>query len=100
MFYLVCGSPDIRTNLIEFLKRNGIQSVFHYQPLHDSPYYRDRYTGEELTNAVRYANCLVRLPFFYELAPESQDEIVRLITEFCHASNNHSNTSSVEIINV
>lgn len=67
MFYLVCNSLEERTGLINKLKGNGIGAVFHYLSLHSSPYYQDKHDGRELPNCDRFADCLVRLPMFYEL---------------------------------
>jgi len=67
MFYLECNSLEDRTQLIAFLKANGILAVFHYLSLHNSSYYTDKHDGRELLNCDKFANCLVRLPLFYEL---------------------------------
>ena len=75
MFYIVCDSLEVRTNLIQYLKEQGIMSVFHYQPLHRSPYYSDRHDGRSLPNADRFADTLLRLPMYYELKPEEVDYI-------------------------
>lgn len=82
MFYLVCPSPECRTALIAYLKERGIHAVFHYQSLHKSPYFRDRHDGRPLGNADRFTDCLVRLPFFFELADEDVDFISDSIMEF------------------
>ena len=75
MFYIVCDSLEVRTNLIQYLKEQGIMSVFHYLPLHRSPYYSDRHDGRSLPNADRFADTLLRLPMYYELKPEEVDYI-------------------------
>ena len=67
MFYLVCSSLEERTALIQHLKEEEIQVVFHYLSLHSSPYYQDKHDGRPLPNCDHYANCLVRLPMYYEL---------------------------------
>lgn len=67
MFYLVCKSITQRTQLIEFLKIEGIQAVFHYISLHSSPYYNDKHDGKELPNSDKFTNCLLRLPMYFEL---------------------------------
>ena len=54
-------------------------AVFHYLSLHSSEYYKDKHDGRELPNCDRYADCLVRLPLFYELGEEEVVEIVKLI---------------------
>ena len=70
MFYLVCNSLEQRTALIKHLKEHDIQAVFHYLSLHSSPYYTDKHDGRDLPECDRYADCLVRLPMFYDLTDE------------------------------
>lgn len=67
MFYLVCNSLEERSALIKRLKDNDILAVFHYLSLHKSPYYVEKHGGRELPMADMYADCLVRLPMYYEL---------------------------------
>jgi dTDP-4-amino-4,6-dideoxygalactose transaminase len=67
MFYLVCPTGEYRTSLIKHLKENAISTVFHYQSLHKSLYYHTKYEGNDLLESNRYSECLVRLPFYYEL---------------------------------
>lgn len=67
MFYLICKDSEQRTDLIDFLKKNGINAVFHYLSLHKSPYYTTKHDGRDLEQTDRYSDCLVRLPMFYEL---------------------------------
>jgi len=67
MFYLVCNSLENRTKLITLLKANDILAVFHYLSLHSSDYYTSKHDGRELPNCDKFADCLVRLPLFYEL---------------------------------
>lgn len=83
MFYLVCRNIDERSSLIAFLKENGIQACFHYLALHKSQYYTEHYTERpELPNCDHFADCLVRLPMFYELKDEEVDYIISKIKEF------------------
>ncbi len=70
MFYLVFDSLDKRTATIKNLKEHGILAVFHYLSLHSSEYYKDKHDGRELPECDRYADCLVRLPLFYDLTEE------------------------------
>ena len=79
MFYLVCKSLEQRTALIKHLKDNGIQAVFHYLSLHSSPYYTDKHDGRVLPECDRYADCLVRLPLFYDLTDEQVIEVCDVI---------------------
>ncbi|GJM34817.1 MAG: dTDP-4-amino-4,6-dideoxy-D-glucose transaminase [Saprospiraceae bacterium] len=67
MFYLVCHSPEQRTQLLKHLKENGVQAVFHYLSLHKSAFYREKHDGRILTQSDRYTDCLLRLPMYFEL---------------------------------
>ena len=81
MFYLVCNSLEERMELIKHLKDNGVLAVFHYLSLHSSPYYQARHDGRALPECDRYADCLVRLPMYYDLKDEEVLEICNLINE-------------------
>ena len=45
MYYLRCSSLDERTKFMSYLKNKGIQTTFHYLPLHSSTYYKDKHDG-------------------------------------------------------
>ena len=77
MFYIVCRSLDERTGLIKHLKDNGITAPFHYLSLHKSDFYKQHCSIEaDLPCCDRFADCLVRLPMFYELTDEEVDVII------------------------
>jgi dTDP-4-amino-4,6-dideoxygalactose transaminase len=82
MFYLICNNVEQRTGLLAHLKQDGILAVFHYQSLHVSPYYKDKYHGLPLPNSDRFSDTLVRLPLFYELTNENLDTIVNSIINY------------------
>ena len=83
MFYLICRNLEERTGLIAHLKANGITAPFHYLALHKSDYYLNHCDlRPELPNCDMYADCLFRLPMYYELELEQVDEIVKHIKEF------------------
>jgi dTDP-4-amino-4,6-dideoxygalactose transaminase len=77
MFYLVCNNLEGRTALIKKLKDNDILAVFHYLSLHSSPYYQNKHDGRDLPNCDKFADCLVRLPMYYDLTEDD----VKLICE-------------------
>ena len=81
MYYLVCPSLDFRTKLMGWLKEQGVQTTFHYLPLHSSAYYKDLFKGEPLVNCDHYGDCLVRLPLYYELTDEQAEKIAQLVLE-------------------
>lgn len=83
MFYLVCRSLDERTNLISYLKGNGIYAPFHYLSLHLSDYYRSiEETIPVLLNCDKFADQLVRLPLFFELKDKEVIDIINAISSF------------------
>lgn len=83
MFYIVCHSLEERTELIKYLKENGVCAVFHYLSLHLSDYNRNHSDYiPDLPSCDRFADCLVRLPMYYELKDEEVKMIIKLIVEF------------------
>lgn len=83
MYYIKCKDLEERTKLISYLKENGVQTVFHYIPLHSSPagkkygrfFGEDKYTTSE-------SEKLVRLPMYYGLKKEDQEKVVKEIIKF------------------
>ena len=76
MYYIVLQSLERRTRVMEQMKNAGIHTVFHYVPLHDSPYgsTHGRACGSmAVTSEV--ADCLLRLPLWLGVE-EHQQEIV------------------------
>lgn len=87
MFYLICNSVTERTRLIQHLRDKGAYAVFHYQSLHKSPYYTSLSKSENLPNADRFTDCLVRLPFYFELSDKDIEKITEAIISFYQKSN-------------
>ena len=83
MFYIKCKDLDERTNLINFLKENDINAVFHYIPLHSAEagikfgrfHGEDKYTTKE-------SERLLRLPLYYGLKEEDVEFTSSKIKEF------------------
>jgi len=84
MFYIVCRRLEERSHLIDYLKKNTIEAVFHYLSLHKSDYYAHRHDGRELPYSDYYSDCLLRLPMFYELKVEEVKQIIHQIQNFFH----------------
>jgi dTDP-4-amino-4,6-dideoxygalactose transaminase len=83
IFFMLLPSPELRQRFIEHLRRRGIQSVFHYQPLHLSDMGRSfggRPGDCPVTESI--ADRLVRLPFYNTLSPLEQDEVISAVLEF------------------
>ena len=82
MFYCICRNLEERSDLIAYLKKNGISAVFHYLCLHESPYYSPQYHGKELPVAKKFDECLVRLPLYYDMTDEEVQEVINCIKSF------------------
>lgn len=82
MFYLICNNSAERTALIQLLNKHNIQAVFHYQSLHNSSYYKDKHDGRNLPECNRYADCLIRLPMFYDLKEKEITHICHIVKSF------------------
>ena len=78
MFYLLFPDLASRSDFIAKMRARDVLAVFHYLPLHSSDFYREYVKAhapsgpvpESLPNCDRYADTLVRLPLYYDLAPD------------------------------
>jgi dTDP-4-amino-4,6-dideoxygalactose transaminase len=80
LYYLLLPSLDVRTRFIERLGAKGVHSVFHYVPLHSSPFGRSmgRSVGD-LANTVSASERLVRLPLWLGLEEQLDTVIAEVI---------------------
>lgn len=82
LFYLLCRNQTERDCLIAELKQEGILAVFHYLPLHLSPFYKSQHEGASLPNSILHSERLLRLPLYYDLSFAEQDEIIEHVKRF------------------
>ncbi len=82
MFYIVCRDYDERTALIKHLKEKDIHPVFHYLSLNKSDFFLRNNDVIDIPNSDNFTDCLLRLPFYYELTVEKQDLIINEIIQF------------------
>lgn len=82
IFYLILPSQTLRDALIAHLAKQGAMAVFHYVPLHSSPYFIDQHPGEALPNCDRFGGCLLRLPLYHALSNETQAKVLQSIQDF------------------
>ncbi len=80
MFYIKVKDLEERTKLIEYLKENGILSVFHYVPLHSAPAGEKfgRFDGID-TFTTKESERLIRLPVYYQISHEDILQIIKTI---------------------
>jgi len=77
---LVFNEGSKRDALIEKMKSKDILSVFHYLSLHKSQFYSQQgYPEQNLPHSDRYSDCLLRLPFYFELSNSDIQYIVDAI---------------------
>ena len=83
MFYIKTADLEERTRLIAFLKEQGIQTVFHYIPLHTAPAGQKfgRFFGED-HYTTKESERLLRLPLYYGLKEEQVVYVGEKIKEF------------------
>lgn len=82
LFHVSCNSLEERTALIAHLALAGVNAVFHYQPLHTSPFYADKHDGRPLPMSDRYGDCLVRLPMFVDLTEQQVQQVLAGVRSF------------------
>jgi dTDP-4-amino-4,6-dideoxygalactose transaminase len=82
MFHLVLPSLEARTHTIEHLKSKEILSVFHYLPLHLSRMGHEYgYKAGDCPVTESISDRLVRLPFYNELTPLDQSQVIESLWE-------------------
>lgn len=80
MYYLIFPTLDARTAVIARLKARGIQTVFHYIPLHSSPIGKEigRVVGD-MSNTDAAGERLLRLPLWLGLETQLADVIAETV---------------------
>ncbi|WP_423198168.1 MULTISPECIES: dTDP-4-amino-4,6-dideoxygalactose transaminase [unclassified Cupriavidus] len=86
MYYVLLAPGIDRQAVLAALRAGGVQSVFHYVPLHSSPGGR-RYGRAHgpLETTDRQAERLIRLPLWVGLKPTQQERIVDMLAAACQS---------------
>jgi len=79
MFYLITKDLAQRSHLISSLREREILAVFHYLPLHSSPYFKERHGDRLLPNSDYYADRLLRLPLYFEMSDDDVDYVAEAV---------------------
>jgi len=81
MYYILLDSLKQRTQVIADMKRQGVNCVFHYVPLHSAPYgvKQSRHHGS-MTHTDALSERLLRLPLWVGLE-EEQTRVIRALCE-------------------
>ncbi|MGD1253674.1 dTDP-4-amino-4,6-dideoxygalactose transaminase [Mycobacterium seoulense] len=83
MFYVLTADVEERDALIAHLSAAGIVAVFHYVPLHTSPYAKSLGVPRiYLPNTEELSARLLRLPMYFDLTDEEVQEVADTVLEF------------------
>ncbi len=83
LFYVILQDEHTRDLLMKYLRSKGILAIFHYLPLHLSSIGQSMgYVPGQLPVTESMSGRLLRLPFYYEIKQEEQEEVVKVINEY------------------
>ncbi|WP_419192059.1 dTDP-4-amino-4,6-dideoxygalactose transaminase [Engelhardtia mirabilis] len=77
IYWVLARTPELQDKVLTRLREVGVGATFHFQPLHNSPYAREK-LGDlgELPNTRRAAESIVRLPLHAELSAADVERVV------------------------
>lgn len=83
MFYVKLKNIQERTAFIAYLANHGVNSVFHYVPLHSAPagIKYGRFAGADVYTTAE-SERLTRLPLYYGLKMEDADKVAETVRDF------------------
>ena len=83
LFSIRLKDVEERTSFIDYLKKNGVSSVFHYVPLHTSPAGRiySNFHGEDKFTTSE-SERLVRIPLYFGMTEADQEKVISVIKSF------------------
>lgn len=94
MFYLLVADIDERAALIEHLRDAGVLAVFHYVPLHSSPFAQTLgLPPTKLPMTEELSARLVRLPMYFDLTDAEVEEIGNIVLDFYRTRVNRGDTA-------
>lgn len=83
MFYLLFPDLNLRTAFINHMRSKGIQTSFHYLPLHLSDMGRQwGYTEGDCPVTEQVGDSLVRLPFYNDITRAELEEVAETVRAF------------------
>jgi len=78
IFYLLV-KPEYRLWMIDALKKEGIGSNVHYNPLHLNQYYEALGHGRDLKNSEKFYHSLVRIPIYPSLTNVETGKVIQAV---------------------
>lgn len=91
MFPILTADIDERTALIAHLREAGILAVFHYVPLHSSPFARSIGVPQtKLPITEDTSDRLLRLPVYFDLSDREVEEVADRVLDFYSSKDGRS----------
>jgi len=83
LYYLLFPDLENRQGMINYLKSAGVNSVFHYLPLHISEKGKE-YGGKlgDMPVTESVSDRLLRLPYYFDLGETEMDKVLEAVTSF------------------
>jgi dTDP-4-amino-4,6-dideoxygalactose transaminase len=82
IFYLRLRDKQERDSLLKHLRESEVHAVFHYIPLHSSPYFATSHPDRTLPHCDHHSDTLLRLPLFDSLKPAQIERISAAVRAF------------------
>lgn len=82
LFALVFEEKQRRSDFIQFMKKLGIVTPFHYVALHQSPMGLQYLSNENFENTNVLTDGLVRLPLFYNITSWQEELVISSVEAF------------------
>jgi dTDP-4-amino-4,6-dideoxygalactose transaminase len=83
IYYLLCQSEKNRSDFISFMNELGIGTVFHYVPLHTSPFGKFLHPEpQKLDVSQVLSERIVRLPLWVDMTDEMVDSVIDGVLRF------------------
>ncbi len=87
IFFFLANSASERDALLEYLHASQILGLFHYLPLHRSPFIKKKQPSEKaFPNADKYADRTIRLPLFADLSTDDAHRVIDAVKSFYKAN--------------
>jgi len=92
LFYTLLGSSQNQVGFIQHLKQSGISAVFHYHPLHLSPFGKQFPARQNMSVTQTVADSLVRLPLYSAMSIADSNRVVKAVKSYSPPTDTASNS--------
>jgi dTDP-4-amino-4,6-dideoxygalactose transaminase len=82
LYPVLLADNDMRDRFLAHCKAEGVTSVFHYLPLHESRVGRELDPDADCPVTVDVSGRLARLPLFSDIMPEEVERVIDTVTSF------------------